>query len=149
MILDFTDEDLKFPTECFFLTTEATRLGFSATIESFKRVKEDASRVREQVRTMEQRVKEAAKNPIFSAQLQLRLKSMKEFQKVNLFAKFQYLSYFRKFFCIWWHLKLCWATKLFKEVWCVLQPNKWNFFVVLFIQTCEILNGLKLKIASF
>jgi hypothetical protein len=81
--LDFVEDDLKFTTECFFLTMQTLRLGLNATIESFKRVRREANELHDGVRQIERQINTiAAQNPVMSAQFQNRLNSLRKYQKV-------------------------------------------------------------------
>ncbi|KAI6194376.1 U-box domain-containing protein [Aphelenchoides besseyi] len=87
--LEFTDEDTKFPTECFFLTIQAMRLGLHATVELFKQVKRTCVEIRIRIREMERQVKSAPSDHL-RRRIQSQLKRAKEFQKIALFNLLTY-----------------------------------------------------------
>jgi len=83
--LEFNDEDLKFQTECFFLTMNALRLGFNAAIASFKQVRREATDITSAVRRIEGQLKEiASKDPMMVRTFQARLNKIKEVQKITV-----------------------------------------------------------------
>ncbi|KAI6184022.1 U-box domain-containing protein [Aphelenchoides bicaudatus] len=83
--IEFVEDDLKFTTECFFLTIQSLRLGLNATIESFRRVKREASELNDGIRQIERQISNlSAQNPLMSTQFHNRLKGLKNYQQKTL-----------------------------------------------------------------
>lgn len=76
----FCDDDIKFPTECFFMTIQAIRLGLNASIESFKHLKRTCSDLRQALKELTEQQRQAEAMPgssILKSRLSAKINQLK------------------------------------------------------------------------
>ncbi|CAD5215081.1 unnamed protein product [Bursaphelenchus xylophilus] len=82
--LTLKDDDVKFPTECFFLTMQCVRLGLNASIESFKHMKRTCGELKSAVKELEEQSEQASSLPgaaIVQSRIKMRLNQLKSICK--------------------------------------------------------------------
>ncbi|CAD5210325.1 unnamed protein product [Bursaphelenchus okinawaensis] len=82
--LTFTSDDVKFSTECFFLTMQCMRLGLNASIESFKHMKQTCGELKNAIKDLEEKIAQTSSMPgaaVLQGRIKMRLTHLQELYK--------------------------------------------------------------------